>query len=112
MKNNLIVSFIMVLIAISMLVGCSQTNSSGGGGTTTDYSIQGTASLVQSSGIRAKDALPITHIVAIASNNDKYLATLNTTDGTFTVNVAKGFPYVLGFYNKSAGKVTMLGYLV
>jgi hypothetical protein len=51
----------------------------------------------------------VTHIVAISSDNEKYLADI--ADDTFSIKVNKGWPYLLGFYNKTGSAITLLGYL-
>lgn len=77
-----------------------------------DYTIQGKVARVGvgRGSVKSADVSTVTHIVAIGANNEKYLATLNS-DGTFSVGISKGWPYVLGFYNKSGGQITLLGYL-
>ncbi|MFA5839455.1 MAG: hypothetical protein WC890_02210 [Candidatus Margulisiibacteriota bacterium] len=114
MKKSPIVlglSFSVILILVSFLLflahGCGQ---SGGGTPTTNYSIQGNISVLSAGSIHSQSILDVTHIVAIGSNNSKYLATLNS-DGSFVINIVKGVPYALGFYNKSNGVITLLGYL-
>ncbi|MFA4857740.1 MAG: hypothetical protein WC901_08060 [Candidatus Margulisiibacteriota bacterium] len=88
------------------LQGCGSSGSGGGG---TNHTILGTVA-AEHIGSRALAGLAVTDIVAISSDNNKYLATLDAA-GNFTVGIISGQPYVLGFYNKSGGSITLLGYL-
>lgn len=92
-------------------MGCGQSSSPTPTPTpSTDYTIQGKLSSLSASSIRASAADTVTHIYAIGSNGEKFLATLQS-DGNFSVALNKGVPYALGFYNQSGGVITLLGYL-
>lgn len=96
-----------ILLAILVYTGCGRLTSSS---SSTNYTIQGTVSVLSSSGIGALAASTVTHIVAIGSDGQKHLADLSS-NGTFSIGVNKGVPYALGFYNKTGSTITLLGYL-
>ena len=105
-----LVSMVMVVFLSGTMYGCgssTSSSSSGGGTSATDYTLSGQITAV--SGARAMAVSDVTDIVAISANNDKYRSTPEA--GVFTVDVASGTPYVLGFYNKSGSTITLLGYL-
>ncbi|OGC04699.1 hypothetical protein A2276_01830 [candidate division WOR-1 bacterium RIFOXYA12_FULL_43_27] len=113
MKKTLSIVFgslLVILLLLGVVIhGCGKQ---GGGSSTGGYTILGTVPNAQTlaMGIGAK-ATAVTHIVAIGANDSKTIATLDTTTGSFTVPVTSGYPYVLGFFNKSGGAITLLGYL-
>ncbi|OGC04700.1 hypothetical protein A2276_01835 [candidate division WOR-1 bacterium RIFOXYA12_FULL_43_27] len=99
----------ILLLGFSVLmVGCGKQ---GSGSSTSGYTILGIVpnSQTQALSIGAK-ATAVTHIVAVDSNGQKTQATLSS-NGSFSVPVTKGYPYALGFYNKSGTVITLLGYL-
>jgi hypothetical protein len=99
----------MLISALFVFYGCGQTQ--GGGGSTTNYTIGGKLFSLTASGITPSAASTVTHIVAIGSNNTKYLADLSS-DGTFSIKLNKGYPCAIGFYNKTGSTITYLGHLV
>ncbi|MFH1541946.1 MAG: hypothetical protein ABIE84_02515 [bacterium] len=101
---------VMLPLILVNVYGCAQVNSNSSDSTSTNYSITGTIGTVSSSGISAASGLSVTHIVAIGSNSQKYSATPSST-GSFTLEVVSGFPYAIGFYNKTGSTITLLGYL-
>ncbi|MCU0641833.1 MAG: hypothetical protein MUC35_07145 [Candidatus Margulisbacteria bacterium] len=102
-----LVGTLLILVNIH---GCGQQQGGGGGGVTTNYTIAGKYTGVTVAGVKGAAALAVTDIVAIGADGERYKATLSA-DGAFSVGVVKGWPYVLGFYNKSGGTITLLGYL-
>jgi len=101
----------LLLVALSLLAGCGQGTSS----TTTTtianaYTLQGQVIGVTVAGVRAAAVSTVTNIVAIGSNSQTYSASIDAS-GTFSVQVNAGYPCALGFYNKSGGAITLLGYL-
>lgn len=115
MKKVLIGIALVVLASLSvglLVWGCG---SSGGGSSSdsvfTSYTISGTVGNVSARNLDALDASTVTHIVAVGSNNEKYLATPEATTGSFSLEVVSGWPYAVGFYNVADSTVTLLGYL-
>ena len=106
--------FLLTSLSILLLFGASIIShgcgSSGGSGSTTDYTIQGKLSSLTASGVNAFANSTVTHIVAIGSSGEKYLASL-ASDGTFSVALNRGVSYAFGFYNKTGSTITLLGYL-
>jgi len=97
------------LLGLTLVISCGG-GSGGGGGDTTNYTISGKVGTVSARGGRALSDLSVTNIVAIASTNHKYSATLDS-DGNFTIKVKSGYPYAVGFYNQTGTTITLLGYL-
>jgi hypothetical protein len=94
-----------------MLVGCGKSGDSPSPTPTTNYIISGTLGVVKISGIRTYAAASqVTHVIAIGSSNDKFIATPDSS-GKFSVPVKSGCPYALGFYNQTGSTITLLGYL-
>lgn len=113
-NNNFLIGLILFVICVFiisfvLLVGCG-TSPSPTPTPTTNYTLQGKVGTISGSGLGARAATSVTHIVAIGSNLEKYLATPEA-DGTFSLPIIKGYPYVLGFYNKTGTTITLLGYL-
>ncbi len=113
--NNFVMGLILLVIcafivSFVLLIGCGTTNSSPAPTPATNYTLQGKVGTISSSGLGASAATTVTHIVAIGSNLEKYLATPEA-DGTFSLPIIKGYPYVLGFYNKTGTTITLIGYL-
>ena len=100
----------LFLLIIILLYSCSLFNNIFSA-LTGKYKIQG--QFVSAKGIspKAGEALSITHICAIGTDGQKYLADYDSDKGTFSIEVDKGHPYAVGFYNKSNGKITLLGLL-
>ena len=91
--------------------GCGQTGGGGGnGGAGTNYTISGKVGVVTSTGLKASAASTVTDIVAIGADNSKYAASLEA-NGDFTLEIVSGWPYAIGFYNKTGSTITLLGYL-
>jgi hypothetical protein len=90
-------------------VGCGQSGSTP---STTNYTIQGKLAgiNVAASSVKAAATDTVTHILAAGSNGEIYLASISS-DGSFSINLNKGVPYALGFYNKTGSTITLLGYL-
>jgi len=112
--NKYLSAVVIVLIGMALSIfiyACGQTSRSNESTSTGNYTIQGKASLLASAALRAAGISTVTHIVAIGSNGEPFLADFDSSTGNFTVRVNKGVPYTLGFYNKSGGKITLLGYL-
>ncbi|MFA4906323.1 MAG: hypothetical protein WC645_07460 [Candidatus Margulisiibacteriota bacterium] len=113
MKIRVVAMSLALLVLFGLFVfiqGCGQKTSGSSGNT--NYSIQGKlASLTaSSSGNQASATDTITHIAAAGSNGEVFFASLGS-DGTFSIDINKGFPYALGFYNKTGSTITLLGYL-
>jgi len=109
MKKTAAVCSILAIITVPLLFfGCGQTQ---GGGTTTNYTIGGKLTSLIASGMKPLATSTVTHIVAIGSNNQPYLADLSS-DGTFSIKINKGYPCAIGFYNKTGSTITYLGHLV
>ncbi|KAF0133688.1 MAG: hypothetical protein FD145_1147 [Candidatus Saganbacteria bacterium] len=104
----LCIAFILLLLAFSLtIISCGKiynTSSSTG-----NYTVTGKINNL-SIGSAIKVAATVTHIVAIDSNNQKTLANLSS-DGTFSLSIDKGYPIILGFYNKTGTAITLLGHL-
>ena len=94
--------FCLLLVSGIYIIGCGSNSS--GGGSSSDYGISGKLTSLTAS------ALTITHVIAVGSNGEKHLATLDSS-GNFSVTVTKGVPYAVGFYNKTGSTITLLGYL-
>lgn len=107
-KKNIIIGFVVVLGGFG-LYSCGQI--SGGGGSSTNYTISGKVGSISASDISASSAPSVTHIAAIGADNVKYLADYDPNSGSFSIKINKGMPYAVGFYNQSNGKITLLGYL-
>jgi|GEM_PF-973979 len=117
MKNSKVkiqncVIFAFCFLTFALLVhGCGQTGGGGGDGEpTTNYTISGKVGTVTSSGLKAMADTTVTDIVAIGADNSKYAATLDG-EGNFTLEIVSGWPYAIGFYNKTGSTITLLGYL-
>src|SRR3989339_672049 len=108
-KNTLVLIFSIYLIIFGMssfllIAGC-------GASTSGNYTLSGKVGTISASGLKTfavNDT--VTDIVAIGADNNKTLVTPND-DGSFTLSVTSGQPYVLGFFNKTGGTITLLGYL-
>src|SRR3989339_1575767 len=100
--------FCLLLVSGIYIIGCGSNSS--GGGSSSDYGISGKLTSLTASGLGASSALTITHVIAVGSNGEKHLATLDSS-GNFSVTVTKGVPYAVGFYNKTGSTITLLGYL-
>ena len=117
-KNTLVLIFSIYLIIFGMssfllIAGCGTSNSGSGSGASTsgNYTLSGKVGTISASGLKTfavNDT--VTDIVAIGADNNKTLVTPND-DGSFTLSVTSGQPYVLGFFNKTGGTITLLGYL-
>lgn len=112
-KPLLIASVIVVLLAAAAFfyIGCGQSGSSSSSSSSSgNYTLSGSVGTVTSTGIGAKAATTVTHIVAIGADNQKTLITPEA-NGDFVATLNSGQPYVLGFYNKTGSTITLLGYL-
>ena len=96
---------VVVLSLVSL--GCgSLTNSGSSSSQSGQLRLQGKYNLTISPSSIGTQATPaITAIVAVTSDGTKSLATLS--NGTFSLNVKKGFPTLLGFFNGTS----LVGYL-
>lgn len=113
MKKNLILSLVIFFaLCLSILWGCGPKDSgnNNNGSTTPNFTITGKVGTISASGIKAASILPVTHIIAIGSNNEKYITTPDA-NGNFSLGVVSGYPYALGFYNQTGSTITLLGYL-
>ncbi|MFA6432120.1 MAG: hypothetical protein WCV91_07070, partial [Candidatus Margulisiibacteriota bacterium] len=99
--------FCLLFVSGIYIIGCGSNNSSG---SSSDYGLSGKLKSLTASGMSAQDALTITHVIAVGSNGEKHLATLDS-NGNFSITVTKGVPYAVGFYNKTGSTITLLGYL-
>ena len=111
MKKQIVLSLLLVCVGL-LLVNCSGSSSPAPSPVPTgNYTLSGKVGNITSHGLSVKSTLPVTQIIAIGTDNNKYLADYNATTNTFSVRIVKGLPYALGFYNQSGGKITLLGYL-
>src|SRR3989344_1708312 len=103
---------ILMFCALGFIIqGCGAiTGSNDSSASSGDYTLSGKVGTITASGLRAAAATDVTHIVAIGANNSKTFVTPES-NGTFSVKVNSGQPYVLGFFNKTGGTITLLGYL-
>jgi hypothetical protein len=108
----LVIGSIVVSAALGFMISsCGQTNGGGeNGGGTTNYTVSGKVGSITSSGLKTWAVSDVTDIVAIGADNSKYAAALDS-DGNFTLAIVSGYPYAIGFYNKSGSTITLLGYL-
>ena len=82
-----LVSLLVLLTIIA--INCGTSN---GGGSSAGYSISGRYEMkLPADSLRANTALDVTDIIAVGANNQKVVATINQ-DGTFTLNLPKGWP--------------------
>jgi len=102
----------LVVISLAFIYGCGSATSGGGGGgggSSTNYTITGkcsSASMTTDSFSISTAPKHITRIVAIGSDGTTY-STTPESDGSFSLGIVKGVPYVLGFYDGT----TLEGYL-
>ncbi|MBU0501984.1 MAG: hypothetical protein KJ811_01910, partial [Candidatus Margulisbacteria bacterium] len=109
LKNKVWVAGLLGLLVVLVIsFGCGTNTSTDT--SETNYTISGKVGAVSSFGLQALAATDVTHIVAISSSNNKYLAT-PAADGTFSLGVVAGDSYAVGFYNVSGSTITLLGYL-
>ncbi|MFA5887028.1 MAG: hypothetical protein WC863_04650 [Patescibacteria group bacterium] len=107
---------IALIAALFLVSGVCFFNGCGGGNSpaptpVTNYTISGQVGTVTASGVHGTAILPVTDVIAIGANAQHYLATYNTTTGSFEVKIVSGCPYAVGFYNKTGSTITLLGYL-
>ena len=97
----------LVVLSLAFVYGCGNATGGGGGGggggVATNYTITG--NIPQMNTILS---LPTTEtkVIAIGANCETFTATVSS-DGSFSLNLIKGVPYVLGFYDG----VTLEGYV-
>ena len=111
LRADLILLVVLVVCLLSF-IGCGQLKSSttGGGGRSTNYTISGKVGSVTAHGLNVSAISPVTNIIAIGADNEKYMTTPDS-GGNFSLPVVKGWPYAVGFYNKTGSTITLLGYL-
>jgi len=107
----------LVVLSLAFIYGCGNATGGGGGGggggSSTNYTISGNCPQAQITEYSNPHILVtqkhITRIVAIGSNGNTY-STTPGSDGSFSLGLVKGVPYVLGFYSGTNG-TTLEGYL-
>ena len=107
----------LVVISLAFVYGCGNATGGGGGGgggggVVTNYTITGNLpqmAEIDTSSIKAFSLSTVTSICAIGADGGTYTATVSS-DGTFSLGLVKGVPYVLGFYSGTNG-TTLEGYL-
>ena len=110
MDKRLIGLVIGFLFLGLFLYGCGSSTSTDSGGSTGDYTLSGSVGTITAGGLSVMATDSVTHIVAIGADNTKTSSTPKA-DGTFSLSLNSGQPYVLGFFNKSDSTITLLGYL-
>lgn len=108
-KAIIFLVFLITLTLISsfaLVAGCGkQLNSSSSG--SGNYTVSGTIPNASASGISAKATNTVTHIVAVDQSGAK-TSTTPDSNGAFSLSLTSGYPYVLGFYNKTGTTITLL----
>ncbi|KAF0133696.1 MAG: hypothetical protein FD145_1155 [Candidatus Saganbacteria bacterium] len=107
---------VVVLICVFLLgliiYGCGKIANNAASTSTTsgNYTVSGKVGTITTSGLNASANNTVTHIVAIGADNNKTLITPES-NGTFSLQLSSGQPYVFGFFNKTGSTITLLGYL-
>jgi len=103
---------VLLLSAAAFLYGCGSNATGGGGGgggggssgVVTNYTISG--NIPQLKTISSSYTPPGRTVVAIGTNGEMYHATVSS-DGSFSLGIVSGYPYVVGFYDG----LTLEGYV-
>lgn len=101
----------MIAAGALALAGCggSSSDSSSPGSSTTNYTVAGTLNSLTASGTRTRDGIvsfttkTISHVMAIspqAANPERFVAAVNS-DGSFSLPIRTGSPYVFVFIDSS-----------